>query len=240
MKKLLTCLAFLAILLASCGNHADTSKKAQVNKADVEKARRAERAKRAERARQPLKDTANWEEPPRCNCPPTIYLQPLNGFSRKQAEEVRQKLITYNPCIFLSDCVEILPTIHLGKSKLNDAKTRYRADKILNGCLKDANWHTRYVCLLDEDISTSYKDRPDWGVLGLSYKGRYVSVCSTYRLKRKQDLWKLVVHEYVHAAYDYDHCPKDDPRCIMKDAKGHPRFDKESDLCAYCKSQLRI
>lgn len=64
-------------------------------------------------------------------------------------------------------------------------------------------------------------------------------VVSKYRIKNvNRGLWKVVVHEFIRANYNYGHCPKDDPKCIMKDAKGHTDFSNKNDLCNYCKKHI--
>lgn len=184
-------------------------------------------------------DENEWEEKSNfiCSCPPIVYLQPLNGFSIKKANKVKKQLLAYNHNMFIE--VEVLPNIKLGNNMRNDAQTRFRADKIINSFKKDANNHNIYVGLINDDISIPYKGKPDWGVLGFSWKGQYVSVVSTYRIKNvNRHLWKVVVHEFIHANYNYGHCPKDDPKCIMKDAKGHADFSNKDDLCDYCKKHI--
>lgn len=174
-----------------------------------------------------------------CSCPPTICLQPLNGFSQYKAKQVKEQIRNSHIDIFNDVDIEIMPDTTLGETMLNKAKTRYRADKIINSYRKKANKHDVIIGLINDDISTTYKGKEDWGVLGLSFKKKYVGVVSTYRLKNpNRDFWKVVVHEFIHAYFGYGHCPKDNNGCIMQDAKGHAVFSNKYKLCEYCNRQL--
>ena len=120
---------------------------------------------------------------------------------------------------------ETLPNKKLSVYLMNDSKSRYRADKIINSLKKEANNHRIIIGLTHKDVSVPYKGKPDWGVLGLSIHSTYACVVSDYRLKnKKRDYWKVVTHEFIHTYYRYHHCPKDSSHCIMKDAKGKADF----------------
>lgn len=123
---------------------------------------------------------------------------------------------------------------------LNSERTRYHADKIINSYKDSTNSHVVIIGMLHEDISIPYKGKADWGVLGFSYKGGHAGVASSYRLKnnRNCDFWKIVAHEFVHAYFNYGHCPKDSAQCIIKDAKGKANFSNKTTLCGYCKEQV--
>lgn len=178
------------------------------------------------------------EQPDYCCCPPVIYIQPLNGFSKKQAKRVAAAIGNFTKEAYGDSCVEILPNVVLGKESLNSTGSRYSGPKILDKFKLQANNHSVIICLLNEDISTTLHNR-DWGVLGLSYKGKYVAVASTYRVKDAgSNFHKTVIHEFCHAYFGLPHCPKDDVTCYMKDAKGHPRLSLQKGLCAYCAEHL--
>ena len=115
---------------------------------------------------------------------------------------------------------EVLPNKPLAEELLNDAGTRYRADKIINSLTKDDNGQHVIIGLTHKDISVSYKGRPDWGVLGLSLIPKKACVVSTFRVRNRRDLWKVAAHEFIHTCFEYQHCPDDNPKCLMKDAKG--------------------
>jgi len=175
-----------------------------------------------------------------CCCPPIIHLQPYNGFTVKEAQQVKKQFADYlKKSLDYDEEIEIDPPIKLDTSMQNAARTRYRADKIISNQMKRTNTHNVIIGLLHEDISLTYKGHADWGVLGLSFRGKNTCAVSTYRVKNKQrDLWKVVAHEFIHAYFNYGHCPKDDPHCIMKDAKGHANLAIQKDLCDYCKQKV--
>lgn len=109
---------------------------------------------------------------------------------------------------------------------------RIRADKILSAT-KVPDSSTIIVYLTHQDICTPYKGRPDWGVLGLSFRGTRKCIISDYRLKnKKRDLWKVVLHEFGHAFLNLSHC--NNPNCIMQDAKGKADFKNKNKICPNC------
>lgn len=179
-------------------------------------------------------DDDSW----RCTDGPIIHIQPLNGFSKAEAERVVEEFYKHQP--YKEEfIIGVQDNVNLDNTLMNNAKTRFRADKILNFLKKNDKHCDAVIALTDKDISVPYRGRADWGVLGLSYRGQNVSVVSTYRLKNpKRDLWKVVLHEFVHAYYNYGHCPKDNPRCIMQDAKGHADFANKKGFCAYCQKHI--
>lgn len=158
-----------------------------------------------------------------------IYIQPCNNF--KSTEQVVKELEKVIDAKFV-----ILPDKKLDSGLLNDSKTRYRADKII----RSINNKYLTIILLHNDISIPYRNRPDWGILGLSLIPGRTCVVSDCRLRNKRrDFWKVVYHEYIHTRYTYKHCPKDNPECIMQDAKGKAYFGNKHDLCDYCKKLLK-
>ena len=180
------------------------------------------------------------QEQARCTCPPTIFLQPLDNYTQKEARQLskvlEKKFLELYGVVFE---FEVLPNKKLSTDLMNDNKSRYRADKIIDSLKKEASYHRIIIGLTHKDVSFPYKGKPDWGVLGLSIYGTYACVVSDYRLKnKKRDYWKVVTHEFTHTACNYGHCPNDDPTCIMKDAKGHANFSNKERLCDVCKKEI--
>lgn len=172
-------------------------------------------------------------------CPPTIYFQPYGTFSQSEAEKLGDEMVAHlNEMFEMEVKFKVLPNRVLADSLLNDARTRFRADKICHSLSTEADCNNIYIGLTKLDISTSVHGKKDYGVLGLSQLQEKTCVVSTYRVKRMQDLWKVACHEFIHAYFDYHHCPKDDPTCIMQQAKGRPDFRNKEGLCAYCQSIL--
>lgn len=175
-------------------------------------------------------------------CPPKIFLQPYDNYTQKEAKQLsnvleRKFLELYG----VEFEFEVLPNKKLSADLMNDSKSRYRADKIIDSLKIEANDHRIMIGLTHKDVSIPYKGKPDWGVLGLNIHGTYACVVSDYRLKnKKRDYWKVVTHEFTHSAWNYSHCPNDDPTCIMKDAKGKVDFSNKVGFCKTCREKLNI
>lgn len=178
--------------------------------------------------------------PPHCR----LLMQPYDGFTearaRSVAEELKKTLATYvkDPVVIE---VKVLPVKPLTKNLMNKAKTRHRADKILDmqENLKSQK-DDMIIGLTDKDISASAHGYEDWGVIGLSNTGQSNSVLSTFRVKDKTQFWKVVLHEFGHAYLGLPHCPNNDPHCFMKDCKGKPDLAKERYLCNSCSNHIHL
>jgi len=175
-----------------------------------------------------------------CLCPPTIYLQPYGNFTKEEASRLGKELGKHLFEMFGADFdCEALPPLPLSDSLMNKAKSRYRADKIIKSLSAKADDHSIYIGLTHKDISCSIRGNADWGVQGLSLIPGKACVVSTFRVKDRHDFWKVVCHEFIHTYFNYHHCPKDDPRCLMQDAKGHPNYKNKKGLCPSCQSVLK-
>lgn len=107
----------------------------------------------------------------------------------------------------------------------------YNAEEIANHFQSDCFPLT--IVFLNEDIEQNGK-----GVLGFSLHPGNTCVVSSYRLKNKSDIWKLVAREFIHTYFNYPHCPNDNTNCIMKDAKEKVNFDNIESLCSTCKHEI--
>lgn len=181
-----------------------------------------------------------WGDDVICLCPPTIYLQPYGNFTKEEASKLGKELGKHLFEMFGADFdCEALPPLPLSDSLMNKAKSRYRADKIIKSLSAKADDHSIYIGLTHKDISCSIRGNADWGVQGLSLIPGKACVVSTFRVKDRHDLWKVACHEFIHTYFNYHHCPKDDPHCLMQDAKGHPNYKNKKGLCPYCQSVLK-
>ena len=168
-----------------------------------------------------------------------VSLQPLGDFTQKETERLQKDLEKHlSGMVDIDMLFEVLPSKPLEDTWKNDAKSRYRADKIINSMAVSANKQHVIIAFTHKDVSVSYKGNKDWGVLGLNLIPKKVCVVSTYRLRDKRDLWKVATHEFIHTCFEYRHCPKDNPTCIMKDAKGHANFSNKERLCDVCKKEI--
>ena len=177
-----------------------------------------------------------------CTCAPTIFLQPYDNYTQKEAKQLSKQLANKFLELYGGEFeFEVLPSKILSADLMNDSKSRFRADKIIGSLKKEASNHRIMIGLTHKDVSVPYKGKPDWGVLGLSIHGTYACVVSDYRLKnKKRDYWKVVTHEFTHTACNYSHCPNDDPTCIMKDAKGKADFSNKVGFCRTCREKINI
>ena len=176
------------------------------------------------------------------SCPPTIFLQPYDNFTQDEAKQLSMMLEKkFLELYGVEFEFKVLPNKKLSADLMNNSKSRYRADKIINSLKKEASKQRIMIGLTHKDVSVPYKGKADWGVLGLSIHGTYACVVSDYRLKnKKRDYWKVVTHEFTHTAFRYNHCPEDDPTCIMKDAKGKADFSNKVGLCKTCREKINI
>ena len=181
-------------------------------------------------------------EDAKCTCPPTIFLQPYDNYPQKEAKQLSKVLEKkFLELYGVEFEFEVLPNKKLSADLMNDSKSRFRADKIIDSLKKEANDHRIMIGLTHKDVSYTYNGKADWGVLGLSIHGTYACVVSDYRLKnKKRDYWKVVTHEFTHTACNYSHCPNDDPTCIMKDAKGQADFSNKVGFCKTCREKINI
>ena len=181
------------------------------------------------------------KEKVRCLCPPVIHLQPFGKFSQHEAQLLGKELTKRIEDIFGVELeCEVHPPLPFSDALMNDGHTRYRADKIIHSMAANASTHNIYIGLTHKDISCSIHGKKDWGVQGLSLIPGNACVASTFRVKDRRDFWKVVCHEFIHTYFTYNHCPKDDPSCLMQAAKGHPRYKGKNGLCPYCSSVLRM
>ncbi len=169
----------------------------------------------------------------------TILLQPLGDFSQQEALQLKRELEKrLVPMVNVHiDTIKVLPAKPLQKEWLNAAHTRYRGNNILKS-LAPKEKHTTVIALMHNDISTNVHGYDDWGILGLSISCYNSCVVSTFRLGSKTKLWQTACHEFIHTYYSWPHCRKDDPTCIMRDAKGKSDFRGRTALCDYCKRSI--
>ena len=94
------------------------------------------------------------------------------------------------------------------------------------------------IGLTHRDISTSIHGQYNYGIMGLSFRPGDACVVSTFRLKRKDDLWKVTIHEFLHSR-GLPHCKKNAPKCLMQDAHGKNTFYMKNRLCQDCQKSLK-
>lgn len=161
-----------------------------------------------------------------------IVIQPYTGIEKSKMEYVVRELKQVFPNVVMNQ------EIFLDHSLRNKSGSRFRADLILKD-LSKKQINGIVVGLTSKDISTSYKGRADWGVMGLSYLNGNACVISTFRLKGNnvpEKYFKLAIHEIGHAE-GLKHCPQS--ACYMRDAKGRDHLNGLHSFCASCKKHLQ-
>lgn len=166
-----------------------------------------------------------------------INIQPLDGIKNVDNMATDFKKYYLVPLGMDNYKINILPHKDTPDSAYNKAHTRFRATKVLNYLHDNTPVREFTIGITDKDLSTSIHGSDDYGILGIAFLGNDKRACitSTYRLKFKKDLWKLVAHEFTHGFFGAGHCDMDDSYCIMQDAKGKsPKFEDKGYLCASC------
>ncbi len=170
-----------------------------------------------------------------------INIQPLDGIKSVERYVENFTELYLKPIGLKKYKVNVLPHKISPDSAYNDTHTRYRAIKLMNFLHANTHPNSFTIGITDKDISTSIHGADDYGILGISYLGykRRACITSTYRLKYKKDIWKLMAHEFTHGFFNQRHCKIDDEHCIMQDAKGKsPRFEIKEKLCSECSSDI--
>ena len=168
----------------------------------------------------------------------TLYLQPYNGFPQDKVQklqlDVQHCLDTLIP--ERKFVVKLKDNIDLPKSCYYKPRSRWRADSIIHYQNRiDGKNYTMGV--MSQDISTTVHGYQDWGVQGLGSMPGKNAVVSSFRVKNKALLYKVVVHEFLHNL-GLDHCPYDDRSCYICDADKHPQLECQTRLCEHCKKEL--
>ena len=169
--------------------------------------------------------------------PLVIHLQPLGDFSQSKAEQLERDLKQHLFPIY-PYTIQVDPNIDLPKSAYYSPKNRYWAEGILK-YLEQQSDEVVVIGLTNKDISTSIHGQFNYGIMGLSYTPGNSCVVSTYRLKRKDDLWKVTMHEFLHSR-GLPHCLDDNSSCIMQDAHGHNTFYRKFTICERCRTLLTM
>lgn len=165
-----------------------------------------------------------------------IHLQPMGDFSHQQAIQL-QKEMEKHLCLGIGTDIMVRPNIAMPTSCLYKPRNRYWAGKLLD-YLKSEAKDVVTIGLTNKDISTSIHGQYNYGIMGLSFRPGNACIVSTFRMKRKDDLWKVTIHELLHSR-GLPHCKQDNPRCIMQDAHGKNTFYMKQDICEDCKKRMK-
>lgn len=182
------------------------------------------------------KSSVSVENLSECCCPhATIYLQPYEDFSRREAEKLIPILEEhFDDLLYGHWEFKVLNPISLPDNSKVQGKSKYKAITILHSEGKLVKEGVM-IGLTHKDICADAHNVKDYGIVGMSFSPGNVCIVSDKRLSNKSDYWKPIIHEFIHAFYGAKHCPNDDPRCLMKDAKGKGTFRIQNYLCDSCK-----
>lgn len=172
---------------------------------------------------------------------PVVILQPLQSFSAETVYFLKDSIEKFYPVNIVIATEKNFPVTFYYKPR-----NRYRADSTIKWLKKMKPDSARSIVgITNQDISVNKGAHKDYGVMGLGYKPGKSCVVSTFRLRKtatsqkhfRQRLFKVVVHEMGHN-FGLSHC--DNESCIMVDADGQMKLDKEKDLCESCKAKLKM
>ena len=121
--------------------------------------------------------------------------------------------------------VRTLPPRPLPQAAWYAPRNRYRAEQLLDALQPRAPGCDFALAFTALDVSTRLRGHADWGVLGLSYAGKGVSVVSSFRMHREADHARLLqravkvsLHEVGHAiGLAHSH---EGAACLMNDPGG--------------------
>lgn len=161
-----------------------------------------------------------------------INIQPFDDLPEAYLKYVNSELKK------VYDKIEINKAIPFPESCLNENKTRYRADLLLDFLSKHTPDGHLTIGLTTRDISTTKNGIKDWGVMGLGFCPGKSCIASSFRLKKEKksiQLLKVAIHELGHTQ-GLPHCPV--KSCFMRDAEGKNHTDEEKEFCPKCKKVL--
>ena len=146
----------------------------------------------------------------------------------KNINPVRSEGFTYdnNPVIAQTKAINFPKN-----SKVNQNK--YKAILLLN-VLREIKSDGVVIGITHNDICANIHNIENYGIVGYSFKNKNIGIVSDKRLQNKKLIWKPIIHEFMHAFFGRNHCPNNDIKCFMKDAKGHGNFEIQNKLCKAC------
>lgn len=178
-----------------------------------------------------------------------IGIQPFGKIKELYVNEVKDALTQ-----FYGLQTEIIASVELPEQcRSSYARSRYRADSLLNWMHPNVDAKYDYVIgLTDVDITATKDKEPlwkykDWGIFGLGACPGRTCVVSVFRLGARgadeklkiERLRKIALHEVGHT-FGLPHCPN--TGCFMADAvETIVTVDSEKEeLCEDCRTQIGL
>jgi archaemetzincin len=115
-------------------------------------------------------------------------------------------------------------------------RKRYRADSLIHWMARRAAAGETWLGITEQDISTTKEGNPDYGIMGLGFRPGKAAVASNYRLRKKDQFYKVAIHELGHTL-GLPHCG--DESCYMRDAEGGDPTAHEKYFCTACQAFLK-
>lgn len=160
----------------------------------------------------------------------TLKLLPLGNIEDQQVKAVFLQLEKIHPS------VQLLPAVPLPAFANYKPRNRYRADTIIQWLRSQAGKNESFIAITAADISTTKGNIKDFGIMGLGYQPGRACVASLFRLKNKNNLYKVAIHELGHNA-GLPHCPQ--KTCYLRDAEGKDPTGEEIAFCGSCTAYLK-
>lgn len=132
--------------------------------------------------------------------------------------------------------VQLLPAEPLPAFAYYAPRNRYRADSIIQWLQSRAKENESFIAITAADISTNKGSIKDFGIMGLGFKPGRAAVASLFRLKNKNNLYKVAIHELAHNA-GLPHCRN--KTCYLRDAEGKDPTNEETAFCQSCSNYLK-
>lgn len=164
-----------------------------------------------------------------------VFLQPFTGIPASTIQRLCEQLR-----IALGDAmlITVLPEKQIPESAFYPPRNRYRADSLIRYLQHTIPEEDVVIGIKHHDISTTKKQIPDYGVMGLGFQPGKSCVVSTFRLRKNnldEELFKVAIHEWGHTR-GLPHCSK--PDCFMRDAQGGNPLKEEHKFCSSCLGKL--
>jgi archaemetzincin len=172
---------------------------------------------------------------------PLVVLQPIHSFDTSTLLFLKASIESAYPVR-----VKIAQTQPFPQHTYYKPRNRYRADRIIAWLKASCPDSVRTVVgVTTKDVSSTRNEQYDYGIMGLGYRPGRACVVSSHRPARtasnrrhlQERILKLVLHEMGHN-FGLPHCA--DEQCIMVDAEGKMKLDREKGLCASCRKAVRI